>query len=177
MRRAGLLVLCFLLALPALALTARAASGDGSLVVTRADGTVLVRGKGLIYGHFEQGKLTVVDYKPDGVTVPSVSGAKWRLAPGRLDVVYQGTDVRFLFPSGKYTLRFEGTGIDISAVGKGSVQVIGAGSSDDGSYSVNGGKPVAIGFSAVSTFNGSEQSRGKEGKGNARGEGSDRKSN
>jgi hypothetical protein len=177
MRRLAFLLLAFMLALPALALPAHAATGDGSLVVTQANGTIMVRGKGLIYGHFEQGKLTVVDYKPDGVTVPSVSGAKWKLAPGRLDVVYAGTDVRFLFPSGKYTLRFEGTGIDISAVGKGSVQVIGAGSQDDGSYSVNGGKPVAIGFGAVAAYNGNDQSRGNSSKENARGEGNDRKSN
>ena len=35
------------------------------------------------------------------------------------------SDVRFLFPSGTFTLKFEGTGIDLSAVGKGSLKVAG----------------------------------------------------
>jgi hypothetical protein len=175
MRRLLFFLLVFALALPALALAARSAPGDGSLVVTNANGTILVKGKGLIYGHLEQGKLTVVDYKPDGITVPSVSGAKWKLAPGTLDVVYVGSNVRFLFPVGKYSLRIEGEGIDISAVGRGSVQVIGAGTADDGTYSVDGGKPVAIGFGDAATFTGNDQGRGNSGnapgKDNGRGEG------
>ena len=35
--------------------------------------------------------------------------------------------MRFLFPSGTYTLKFEGSGIDLSAVGKGSLKVTGNG--------------------------------------------------
>jgi hypothetical protein len=161
MRRLCLYLLVSALTVPTLAVAAGAAQSDGTLVVSKANGTILVRGKGLIYGHLTQGKLTVVDYKPDKVTVPSVSGAKFVLAPGSLDVVYTGTDIRFLFPSGKYTLRLEGSGIDISAVGKGSVQAIGSGSPDDGSFTINGGKAVPIGFRAAASFNGNESARGR----------------
>ncbi len=162
MRRLCFFLLLSLLSLPTLALAARSAPDDGTLVVSKANGTIMVRGKGLIYGHLTQGKLTVVDYKPDKSSAPSVSGAKFVLAPGSLDVVYTGTDIRFLFPGGKYTLRFEGTGIDISAVGKGSVQTLGAGSPDDGSLTINGGKPVPIGFRAATSFAGNEGGKGSE---------------
>ena len=143
MRRLSLLLLLPVLALPTLALAARSAPGDGSLVVANVSGTITVQGKGLIFGHFDRGSLTVLDYRPDGTTAPSVSGAKMKLT-GSLDVLYSGSDVRFLFPGGKYTLRFEGVGIDISGVGKGSVQLAGRGSLDDGTFAVNGAKPLSL---------------------------------
>jgi hypothetical protein len=173
MRRFCLLLLVTVLALPAAALAARSAP-DGSLVVSEANGTVIVRGKGLIYGHLAQARLTILDYKPDGVTVPSVTGAKWwKVMPGTLDVVYYGSDVRFLFPSGKYVLKFEGTGIDISAVGTGTVQIVGAGSGDDGSFVVNGGKPVDVAFAARAAYGGSssDNAKGNSGGGGGNGNG------
>ncbi len=146
MRRLLLLLLLTALALPALAVASRSAPGDGSLVVTHASGVITVSGKGLIFGHFDRGSLTVIDYRADGNAAPTVSGAKMKLAGARINVVYSGSGVRFLFPGGKYTLKFDGVGIDISGVGKGSVQVVGKGSSDDGTFAVNGAKalPLAI---------------------------------
>jgi hypothetical protein len=144
MRRLSLSLLVAALALLALGLSAWAAPGDGSLVVTNANGSVIVQGRGLIYGHVDRGTLTVLDYKPDDITAPSVSGGKMKLAAGTLDVVYSGSDMRFLFPGGRYTLRIEGVDIDLSAVGKGVVTVAGSGSLDDGSFSVNGAKGQSI---------------------------------
>lgn len=140
MRRLSLLLLLFVLVLPAMPGAARSTPSDGSLGVTKASGTITVQGKGLIFGHFDRGTLTVVDYRPDDTTAPTVSGAKMKLSNGSLNVVYSGSDVRFLFPGGKYTLRIDGNGIDISAVGRGNVQVVGRGSLGDGSVSVNGAK-------------------------------------
>ena len=166
MRRLCFLLLLTALAIPASALGARGAPGDGSFVISRANGAIVVQGKGLIYGHFDRGTLTVIDYTPDDILVPSVSGAKKpRLVPGSLDVVYAGGDVRFLFPSGKYTLRIEGFGIDISAVGKGIAQVAGSGSFDDGTFSVNGGKGVDIGLRPMWTGFGPGEKVGGGGKG------------
>jgi len=145
MRRLALSLLVLALALPPVGLAARSAIGDGGLVVSDANGTVVVQGKGVIFGHIERGALTVVgEYKPDDSTAPSVSGAKMAFN-ANLDVVYSGRDVRFMFPGGKYTLRFDGLGIDISAVGKGVVVATGFGSLDGGTISVNGSKPVALG--------------------------------
>jgi hypothetical protein len=145
MRRVLLLLLVFALTVPALALAAQRALGDGGLAVRDANGTVVVQGKGLIYGHIERGALTVVgEYKPDDATAPSVSGAKMGFN-ANLDIVYSGRDVRFMFPGGKYTLRFDGLGIDISAVGKGVVVASGFSTLDGGDLSVNGGKLIPLG--------------------------------
>jgi hypothetical protein len=59
--------------------------------------------------------------------------------------VFAGADVRFLLPSGRYTIELIGVGIDASAVGKGSIVATGLGSDDDGSYTVNGGKTQDLG--------------------------------
>jgi hypothetical protein len=147
-----LLLLC--LALPAAAFAARGAPGDGSLVVSNADGSLTVLVKGVIFGHFDRGKMTVVEYKADSANaLPTVSGAKWDVKGAKLNVVYNGKDVRFLFPSGTFTLKFDGSGIDLSAVGKGSLVVGGKISpSDDGTVSVNGAK--ATGLTSLSLFGG-----------------------
>jgi len=132
------------LAVPVAALAAPAAVGDGSLALNSANGTIYVSGRGLIYGHFDSGTLMVLDYKPDdGVSSPVVSSDKAKYAKG--SGVYTGADVRFLLPSGRYTIELIGVGIDASAVGKGSIVATGLGSLDDGSYTVNGARPQALG--------------------------------
>ena len=106
------------LAAPAAALAAADATGDGSLAVTRASGTIFVQGRGVIYGHFDSGTLMVLDYRPDDLTsVPAVSSGKSKYSGS--SGVYTGTDVRFLLPSGRYTIELIGVRIDASAVGPG----------------------------------------------------------
>lgn len=162
MRRLSLLLLLLcVLALPTPALSA---SGDGALVVTRASGVITVQGKGVIFGHFDRGSLTVLSYKADGSAAPTVGGAKVKLARGR-GSVYSGNDVRFLFPSGTYTLRFDGAVIDISAVGKGSVQVVGKGSGDDGSFAVNGAKALSVSSASASASFGATTATTEKGSG------------
>src|SRR5215475_2721931 len=97
------LTIVLALAVPALAAAADLAAGDGSLGVTSANGTIVVQGQGLIYGHFDAGTLLILQYKPDdGVSTPSITGGKTKLTRfGNGSVT--GSDVRFLFPSGRYT--------------------------------------------------------------------------
>ncbi len=96
-----------------------------------ANGTIIVQGKGVIFGHFDQGALMVLDYRPDDPNASiTVSGSKVRAV--KATGTYSGSDIRFLFPSGRYTLELIGNGIAVSAVGKGSVSVTGAGTNDDG---------------------------------------------
>jgi hypothetical protein len=161
MRRPSLILLVAALVLPTAAIAARQAPGDGSLIVKGATGKVIVQGRGLIYGYFDRGSLTVVDYEPDGLAVPSVSGARMTPARGKkANVVYTGSDVRFLFPGGEYTLRFEGTGIDLSGVGVGQVQALGLGMAQAvglgtavvaprGTIAVNGTRPIVLGVEPV----------------------------
>jgi hypothetical protein len=144
MRKLCLLLLASLVLLPAAALADRGSSNGGSLAVSDAAGKVTVSGHGLIFGHLDRGTITIVgDYKPDDNTaLSSVSGAKMKFAGG--NVVYSGTDVRFLFPGGRYTLVVDGSGIDLSAVGTGKLTAVGKGSAQDGWVTVDGGAPQSI---------------------------------
>src|SRR5207248_11500360 len=103
-----------LLLVPAAAFAEHGTAGDGSLVVSNANAKLTLSGHGLIFGHLDRGTITIVgDYRPDdNSALPSVSGARLKFTGS--NVVYAGSDVRFLFPGGRYTLILEGTGIDIS---------------------------------------------------------------
>ena len=121
------------------------APGDGTLVVRKATGKITVTGKGLIFGRFDQGTLTIVDYNPDDGVEPQVNGAEKRTPlPGEGKVQYKGDNVRFRFFGGRYKLAFTGaSGVDLSAVGNGKVTLAGAGPffiDDYGFYSVDGSK-------------------------------------
>ena len=144
------LILFACLLLPAAALAERVAAGDGSLVVSDASGKLTLSGRGLIFGHLDHGTITVSDYKPDDTTVPSISGAKMKLSGG--NVVYTGTNVRFLFPGGRYAITIEGINIDISAVGTGKLVAIGAGFIDDGSFTADGGRSQSIDFAGSVSY-------------------------
>lgn len=152
--RRFLLTLTLLLVLPAAALAADLTTGDGSLSVTGASGTIVIQGKGVIYGHFDTGTLMVLSYKPDdGVSVPSVTSDKAQYSkpgPGSLT----GTDVRFLFPSGRYTIELIAVNLNASGVGQGNIVASGLAAGDNGSFSVNGGKPFQISskFATSETF-------------------------
>jgi hypothetical protein len=153
MRKLCLLLLAGLLLLPAVAIADRGGPSGGSLVISAANARLTLSGHGLIFGHLGRGTITVVgDYKPDDNTaLPSVSGAKMKLAGG--NVVYTGSDVRFLFPGGKYTLIVDGTGIDISAVGTGKLAAVGRFlGGDDGTVTVDGGTPQAVDSVTVLTY-------------------------
>lgn len=138
------LTLMLLLLLPAAASAQRSDGFDGSLAVTDGDGSLLVQGRGVIYGSFEQGTMYVLDYRPDiaGQTL-SVSGAEAQ-TDGDGVTTYTGSDVRFLLPSGHYRLELVATGIDVSAVGHGTAGASAGTTVSAGSFALDGGKPVAF---------------------------------
>jgi hypothetical protein len=157
MRRLFLILLASVLLVPGAAFARDRATGDGSLQVADASARVIyVQGTGVIFGHFDWGVLTVVEpYDPVGLTAPQISGAPSKIVGN--SVRYSGSDVRFLFPNGRYTLKFEGIGLDISAVGKGTVTAAGLGTPDDGDITVNGGKPQQLGLNVISASFGAKK--------------------
>jgi hypothetical protein len=168
MRKFCLTLLASLLLLPAAALADRggggnASSGGGSLVVSGAMGKLVVNGHGLIFGHVDRGTITIVgDYKPDNNTaLPSVSGAKLKVSGA--NVVYSGTDMRFLFPGGRYTLIVDGIGIDLSAVGWGKFSAVGKGFPGDGSFTVDGGTPQSVDAAIAIVYGKGGNGKGKSG--------------
>ncbi len=140
MRRLLPILLVFALAAPAAAYARSATPGDGSLSVRNGDGQVRLTIRGAAIGKVERGWLTVVDpAKACGellVWETDVPPREWTTADGETACTYRGTDLRFRFVGGLNELRVGGTGIYLSAVGKGSVRLKGIG----GTYAVNGGR-------------------------------------
>lgn len=151
MRRLCLTLLCGLVAVPA-ALGAARATGDGVLEVSGGTGIVVLNTtRGIVWGQLDRGKLVVTDpLSGDGAVF--VSGAD-RVSPGVTDnvTVYQGRDLHFRVTGGKARLWFKGAGIDLTAVGVGSVQFTGdAFALDTGSYTVDNARwnPVPVNTTA-----------------------------
>jgi hypothetical protein len=147
MRRLSVIFGLFgVLAVPAAALAVPTAVGDGSLVVKNGsapNGTpvVVLQITGSVIGQVGHGKL-VIDPGVDGDT-PQVTGASWRGDSTKSPTaqVWKGDDFKFRAVGGKYLVIVYGTGIDLVAVGKGTVRVAGIPDStvSDGKYSLNAG--------------------------------------
>jgi hypothetical protein len=113
---------------------------DGSGVV------VLNDSRGLVWGQLAKGKIVTTDSLPgDGVIL--VNGAKG--TPGVNDgvTIYTGRDLHFRVTGGKNKLWIKGSGLDLTAVGVGSVQFTGdAFATDTGDFALDSGKwnPVPV---------------------------------
>jgi hypothetical protein len=145
MRRLCLTLLCGLVAVPA-AVAATHATGDGVLEIRNAAGIVVLNtSRGTVWGQFTKGKLVVTDpMSGDGSVL--VSGAEpVRVADNVTS--YRGAGVHFRVTGGRARLWFKATGLDLTAVGVGSVQFTGdAFAFDAGDYAVDSGKwkPVPV---------------------------------
>jgi hypothetical protein len=142
MRRLGLVVVCLLLAVPAISLARSLPPGDGSLVVRNGRGVIVLQIKGAVIGLMARGKLTLTDNDPYDENEPVVRGRFRSGGPTRLSdatTVYKGQKIRYRMVEGSYRLRFEGSGIHLSAVGRGWVTFDGDDRFDStGVYSLNG---------------------------------------
>ena len=146
MRRLALILATLLLAFPASALASAGAAGDGSLAIASANvRSLVVAGHGLIYGYVDQGAVTVISFTPDDSNQFQISGAAAPTKPVTGGTRYAGGALRFLM-SGTYTLKLEGSGITVSAVGKGTVTAISLDvlPAGNGTLAVNGGKPQPL---------------------------------
>lgn len=147
MRRLSLILLSCLVVAPAALASARA-TGDGVLELRTVNGAVVLTGKGVVWGQMDKGKLVVNDFVPgDGDIL--VSGWERKIVGTTTCdtcVVYTGKDIHFRITGGKYKLAFVlASGIDLSAVGVGSAQLTGDGTTyDTGDYALDGGKWTAV---------------------------------
>jgi hypothetical protein len=148
MRRTVVLLLVLALALPAAAAARKLAPGDGALVVRSGEGNVRLNDfKGVILGSISTGTLVIVDPRGGDCDAPLVWEAddQWPRVRGIgedrvLECVYKtATGMRFRLAGGPNTIRVNGKGIALSAVGKGGGYVRGSSLVvDDGTYSVDG---------------------------------------
>jgi len=146
MRRLSVILSLFsVIAVPAAALAAPSAIGDGSLVVQNGSapaGTPVVQLTitGSVIGHVDRGRI-IIDTGVNG-DAPDVTGAEWRGDSTRVDnaQVWRGVDFKFRAVAGKnMVVLVYGSGVDLVAIGKGTVKLAGVPDTvTDGKYSLNG---------------------------------------
>jgi hypothetical protein len=118
-----LVLLCALIAL--LSVTAFASAGEptaGTLSVERGKGLVMIELRGSVLGRIGTGTLRVTDLTPNDRYAPLVVGRKLkeeRLSPRT--VLYRGQGLRFRLVGGGYRMVARGSGMAVSAVGRGWV--------------------------------------------------------
>lgn len=157
MRRLLTLAMLIALAVPASSAARERSPNDGTLSVRDARGTITLSARGGVIGSFTQGSVRIVDPVEGDGTGPIVSGDEFRREIDEKTDIYRGTRVRFRIIGGGFRVIIKGRGINLSLVGRGSVTLNGAGTGDDGTYSVNGGEysvvpdfPFAFPLSATS---------------------------
>jgi hypothetical protein len=139
MRAPLLVLLVFLLAVPAAAAAVAVSSADGELSVDSGRGKVTVDARGGIIGRFTDGRVYILDLTPEDAFDPVIFGNELpSLEQPNGAVVHRGTNVRFRLVGGRYFVRVTGVGIDLSAVGNGNVWLESDGSRFPGTYSVDG---------------------------------------
>jgi hypothetical protein len=135
----GLLAISAVLAAPAFA---GAPVTDGTLSVKDAKGMVQLSSRGSLIGRFERGKVTITDPNPYDARRPTVLGAEVIVYRNAKTTVYSGKGVRIRIGGGLTHVRIEGRGVYVSAVGRGTGLIEGAGSVQagvfyDGVWSLN----------------------------------------
>lgn len=149
MRRIALIATVAALAAPAGASAAPdgqstpAGPSPGSLAIDAGNGTIVVSGDGVIFGYIDQGSLLVFSYRPYDPSA-SISVENARVSSNPTLTAYYGSGVRFLLPAGHYSIQIVGSGIDVSAVGAGTVTAAGAGTGSDGWIAFDGGSQVSF---------------------------------
>jgi hypothetical protein len=138
MRQLVVVVALLALALPSASLAGKQDLSDGTLSVRDGRGIFLVSGKGGVIGSIRSGRVVITDPVSGDGTGPIVSGDDWHKYRTDTTTVYGGTRVRFRMIGGAFKIKVVGAGVNLSVVGRGTVTMTGAGSLDDGDYSVNG---------------------------------------
>jgi hypothetical protein len=117
-------LLCAFTALAAATVAWAAEPTGGTLSVERGRGIVMIDLKGSVLGRITNGTLRVTDHTPFDRFSPVVSGRKLtetRLGPRT--VLYRGQGLRFRMVGGGSRIVARGSGITVSAVGRGTVML------------------------------------------------------
>jgi len=144
MRRLLTFAMLVALALPAASAARTQGANDGTVSVRDARGTITISGRGGVIGSFARGSVTIADPIEGDGTGPVVTGDEWSRDRDATTTTWGGTKVRFRIIGGSFRIVVRGRGINLSLVGTGKVTLSGAGTADDGSYSVNGGDYISV---------------------------------
>jgi hypothetical protein len=114
----------------------------GTLSVERGRGVVMIDLRGSVLGKLTIGSLRVTDTTPNDRYAPLVVGRKLtQERVGPRTIVYRGQGLRFRMLGGGYRMVARGSGITVSAVGRGVVMLDGEPrypGDDTGVYSSDG---------------------------------------
>ena len=121
--RALILFVCAIASVVALVGSAAAAvRANGELSLERGRGSAVLEMRGVVLGRLTAGTLRVTDLTPRDRFAETVSGRKVtseRMGPRT--VLYRGQGIRFKLLGGRYRIVIRGTGMSVSAVGRGDV--------------------------------------------------------
>ena len=135
-------LLCTITALAVAAVAWSAEPAGGTLSVERGKGVVMIDLRGSVVGRITTGSLRVTDHTPNDRYAAVVVGRKLtQERVGPRTVVYRGVGLRFRMLGGGYRMVARGSGITVSAVGRGSVMLDGdpkVVGEDTGVYSLDG---------------------------------------
>jgi hypothetical protein len=110
---------------------------DGTLSVKRGKGQLSLKLTGTIIGHVNNGRIQIRDFRPNDANAPQWSCKRRRISK---QVSYcTGRNLGFRVEDGRFTVNVKGTGISISAVAHGQVDIDGTGDTgvNDGVMSID----------------------------------------
>jgi hypothetical protein len=111
---------------------------DGTLSVKKGRGTVVLKLKGTVIGRVARnGRVQIRDFRPFDANDPTCRPHLRRIGAGTW--ICKGRNVTFRIDKGRFNVNVRGTNISISAVGRGTVTVDGAGDLgvNDGTMSID----------------------------------------
>jgi len=126
MRRILLLLgLAAALAVPAAVLAA--SRTDGTLSIKRGHATIAIRlQRGTAIGRMANGTIKIRDVSPYDGPPPELRNCRRRRYPNPSTTVCTGRRLTFRALDGRFVLNLKGSGIYLSAVGRGTVDITGA---------------------------------------------------
>ena len=113
---------------------------DGTMSVKRGRGTVVLKLKGTVIGRVARnGRVQVRDFRPFDANDPQLTCRPHVRLIGFGTWLCKGRNIGFRVDKGRFNVKVRGTGISISAVGRGNVTVDGAGDTgvNDGLLSID----------------------------------------
>ena len=128
MARTYLLAVLLLTLITVPAASSAVPATDGTLSIKRGHGSLVLKLKGTVIGRVNNGRVQVKDLKPFDANNPVLTGCKPKLRHPSFSVsVCKGKNVGFRVMNGRFNVSVQGSGISISAVGRGPVTVDGTG--------------------------------------------------
>jgi hypothetical protein len=140
--RRFLLILGLLAALAAPTVVSAAARTDGTLSIKRGRATVAIKlQRGTVIGRLASGQVKIRDVSPYDGPPPDVHHCRRIRYPSPTTTLCIGRKLTFRALDGRFVVNVKGTGIFLSAVGRGQVTITGAANPNlpNGVMSINNG--------------------------------------